>query len=427
MSKLKERLTEIIPKYREEMKYFAKEKSKSKIGEITIGSVFGGMRDLPVLVCDTSEILPEKGLLIRGIAVKELSNKLPEEVLWLLMTGEMASKSEAEDLQEELKTRARNLPNYVFDVLDSIPADSHPMAMLNCSLVALERESLFSKEYSRGIRKEDYWNPTYEDAMNIVAWIPQIAAIVYSKKFRDGKIIPYDFSLDWAGNFANMLGIEDESGEFKNLIRLYTIIHSDNEGGNVSAHTCHCAASSLSNPFFAFAAGLCGLAGPLHGLANQEVLKWILELMNTFGGTPSEEQVAKYAEETLKSGRVIPGYGHSILRVTDPRFEAFFEFGARVCPNDPVYKTVSVVFKVVPEILKKSPKVKDPYPNLDACSGSLLYHFGLKEFSFYTVMFAVSRTLGMASQIVLSRGWGEPIESPKSMTTKWFKEAIAKK
>jgi citrate synthase len=421
MSKLKEKLNKIIPKYREEIKSFVKEKSKAKVGEITIASVFSGMRDLPVLVCDTSEILPNKGLLIRGIPVKELSEKLPEEVLWLLLTGELASNEELKDLQEELKLRAKKLPDYVFKVLDTMPLDSHPMTMLSSAILVLEKESLFSKRYSEGLRKEEYWDPTYEDSLNIVAWVPEIAAYIYRKKFKDGRKIPADYTLDWAGNFANMLGIPDERGEFKKLVRLYMVIHSDNEGGNVSTHACHCASSSLANPFYAFSAGLNGLSGPLHGLANQEVLKWILQVMEKFGGTPTEEQIKEYAEETLKVGKVIPGYGHSILRVTDPRFEAFYEFGKKVCPLDPVYKTVEVVFKVVPEILKKSPKVKDPYPNLDAGSGCLLYHFGMKEFGFYTVMFAVARTIGMASQTILSRGWGEPIESPKSMTTEWFK------
>ncbi|NMB98755.1 MAG: citrate (Si)-synthase, partial [Thermoanaerobaculaceae bacterium] len=371
MSKLKEKLKEIIPQYRDEIKSFVKENSQKTIGDITIGSVFGGMRDLPVLVCDTSEILPDKGLLIRGIPIKELSKKLPEEVLWLLLTGELPSSEELTDFQNELKEREKKIPKYVFSVIDAIPKDSHPMTMLNSAILSMERESLFAKKYNEGIKKEVYWEPVYEDSMNIVAWATEIAAYIYRKKYRDGKRIEPDYSLDWAGNFANMLGIEDKSGEFKNLLRLYAVIHSDNEGGNVSSHTCRCASSSLSNPFYAVSAGLCGLAGPLHGLANQEVVKWILKGIEKYGKTPTEEEIKEYAEETLKSGRIIPGYGHSILRVTDARFEAFFEFGARVCPDDPVYKTVSVVFKVVHEILKKNPKIKDPYPNLDACSGSL--------------------------------------------------------
>jgi citrate synthase len=223
-----------------------------------------------------------------------------------------------------------------------------------------------------------------------------------------------------------MLGIPDPTGEFKNLMRLYMVLHSDHEGGNVSAHTCHCVGSALSDAFYAVSAGLDGLAGPLHGLANQECLAWILETMEKFGGAPTEEQLAKYAQETLDAGKVVPGYGHAVLRITDPRFDAFHAFGARVCPDDPVYQTVARVFKVVPEVLKQVQKIKDPWPNVDAASGCLLYHFGMKEFSYYTVLFSVSRAMGMVSQLVVSRGWGEPIERPKSMPTAWFKAQAAK-
>lgn len=426
MGILKKKLKKIIPQFREDIKAFLNENKEKEIGKITVGSVFGGMRNLPVLFCDTSEILPDKGLLIRGIPIKELSDKLPEDIFWLMLTGELPTKEESKNLRENLNIRAEKIPQYVFDIIDEIPLSSHPMTMLNCAIVSLEKESLFVKQYSEGLRKEDYWEPIYEDSLNLISWVPQIASYIYRRKYGKGEKSSQNFNLDWAGNFAKFLGIDDESGNFIKLLRLYTVIHSDNEGGNVSAHCCHCAGSSLANPYYSIAAGLCGLAGPLHGLANQEVLKWILNLMEEFDGILNEHQVKDYVEKTLKSGKVIPGYGHSILRVTDPRFEAFFEFGEKYCKNDPVYKAVALVFKVVPDILKKNPKIKDPYPNLDACSGALLYHFGLKEFNFYTVMFGVSRIFGMTAQLILSRGFGEPIESPKSMTLKWFIEQITK-
>ncbi len=426
MDRLKERLKKIIPQYREEIKNFLKESGEKIIGNISIRSVYGGMRDLPVLFCDTSEILPEKGLLIRGISVKELSNKLPEEVFFLMLTQNLPDTEEIISLQNELNRRAKLIPDYPFTVIDDIPQDSHPMTMLICAIVSMERESIFVRRYAEGMRKEDYWEAIYEDSLNLVAWVYQIAAYIYRKKFGDGKRIFHDFSFDWAQNFSRLLGIGDWDGNFTKLLRLYTVIHSDNEGGNVSAHSCHCAGSSLANPYYSVAAGLCGLSGPLHGLANQEVLKWLLEAMEKYGGVPSEKQIEDFAEETLKSGKVIPGYGHSILKVIDPRFEAFYEFGEKYCEEDPLFQTVKVVFRVVPEILKKNPKIKDPYPNLDAGSGCLLYHFGIKEFNFYTVFFAVSRIFGITAQLILSRGFGEPIESPKSMTTRWFKEQANK-
>ena len=426
MSKLKETLANQIPAMRNDIKAFVKEHGAKVIGELTIGATFGGMRGLKAMVCDTSEVPPDKGLIIRGIPVKDLTAKLPEEVFWLLLTGKLPSKDELKDLQADLVARAEKLPPYVFQVLDAMPMDSHPMCMLNTGILVLERESEYRKAYDAGVKKDDYWRSTLEDALNIIAWIPEIAAYIYRRKFRNGVRIAPDPKLDWAGNYAHMLGIPDPTGEFKNLMRLYMVLHSDHEGGNVSAHTCHCVGSALSDAFYAVSAGLDGLAGPLHGLANQECLGWILQTMEKFGGAPTEEQLAKYAQETLNAGKVVPGYGHAVLRITDPRFDAFHAFGERVCPNDPVYQTVARVFNVVPEVLKQVQKIKDPWPNVDAHSGCLLYHFGMKEFPYYTVLFSVSRAMGMVSQLVVSRGWGEPIERPKSMPTAWFKAQAAK-
>ncbi|MEJ2368870.1 MAG: citrate (Si)-synthase, partial [Acidobacteriota bacterium] len=390
-----------------------------------IGHAFGGMRGLKAMVCDTSEVPPDKGLIIRGIPIKDLTDKLPEEVYWLLLTGKLPGKDDLADMQADLKARAKKLPSYVFDVLNAMPEDSHPMAMLNSGILCLERESEFRKRYSEGMTKADYWEPTLDDSLNIIAWMPEIAAYVYRKRFNKGGRIAADPNLDLGGNYAHMLGIEDPTGEFKNLMRLYLVLHSDHEGGNVSAHTCHCVGSALSDAFYAVSAGLNGLAGPLHGLANQECLAWILETTEKFGGAPTEDQLAQYAKDTLNSGKVIPGYGHAVLRITDPRFDAFLAFGKRVCPDDPVFKTVSRVFDVVPGILKQIQKIKDPWPNVDAGSGSLLHHFGLREFSYYTVLFSVSRAMGMTSQLVMSRAWGEAIERPKSMPTSWFKKQAA--
>jgi citrate synthase len=426
MSLLKKKLEKTIPAMRNEIKGFVKEHGDKVLGELTIGAAFGGMRGLKAMVCDTSEVPPDKGLIIRGIPVKDLAGKLPEEIWWLLCTGEMPTSEELACLQADLKCRAEHLPQYVFKVLDAMPEDSHPMVMLDTAILVLERESEFRKAYDAGMKKDQYWDPTYEDSMNIVAWIPEIAAYIYRAKFRNGVRIAPNPDLDWAGNYAHMLGIPDPTGEFANLMRLYMVLHSDHEGGNVSAHTCHCVGSALSDPFYAVSAGLNGLAGPLHGLANQECLGWVLQTIEKFGGAPTEEELAKYAQETLDSGKVVPGYGHAVLRITDPRFDAFHAFGARVCPDDPAYQTVARVFTVVPEVLKQVQKIKDPWPNVDAASGCLLYHFGMKEFSYYTVLFSISRAMGMCSQLIMSRGWGEALERPKSMPTSWFKAQAAK-
>uniref|UniRef100_A0A7C4XA64 citrate synthase (unknown stereospecificity) n=1 Tax=candidate division WOR-3 bacterium TaxID=2052148 RepID=A0A7C4XA64_UNCW3 len=422
---IKTKLMTKIPVWREEIKNLVKNYGDKVISEVTVAQVYGGMRGVKALVCDTSEVPPDKGLLIRDIPIAQLKDKLPEEVLFLLFTGELPNKEELHGVKQNLKSRAE-VPDYVWNTLKALPKDSHPMVMFSLAILAMERESLFRKKYTEGLKKEEYWEWTLEDSLNLLAKLPAIAAGIYRMRFNKGPLIKSNPNLDWAGDYANMLGIPDPTGEFKNLMRLYMVLHSDHEGGNVSAHTCHCVGSALSDPYYAVSAGLNGLAGPLHGLANQECLDWLIKVRERFKGVPSDEDLRQFAWDTLNSGKVIPGYGHAVLRITDPRFDAFHQFGARVCPDDEIYQIMAKVFKIVPDVLKEQGKAKDPWPNVDAASGTLLYHFGLTEFEYYTVLFGVSRAMGMCAQLVISRALGEAIERPKSVTTAWIKKYVEK-
>ncbi len=426
MGKLKKRLAELVPVWREEFKTLGKEYAETRISDVTVAQAFGGVRGVKCLVCDTSEVPPDKGLIIRGIPVKELVHQLPEETLYLLLTGEMPDAEALADVQAELKARA-TVPSYVWDVLRAMPKDSHPMAMLNTALLVMERESVFRKRYDEGMKKDAYWEATLEDALDIIAKIPAVAAGVYQIAFKDGKLIDGDSKLDWASNYVHMLGIPDPTGDFAKAMQLYLVLHSDHESGNVSAMTTATVNSALSDLYYSLSAGLNGLAGPLHGLANQECLDWVLKTMEKFGGVPSDEALYQYAEETLKAGRVVPGYGHAVLRVTDPRFDAFLDYGKAHCGDDPVVQTVVKVFDVVPKVLAQVQKIKDPWPNVDAASGCILYHYGLKEFSYYTVLFSVSRALGVAAQAVNNRAVGYPIVRPKSVTTAWIRKTVTAK
>ena len=423
MATLKNKLASLIPAWREEIGALAKAHSNFKISDVSVIQAYGGMRGVKSMVCDTSEVPPDRGLMIRGIPIGELTEKLPEEIFYLLVTGELPDAASLKALQKDLAERSR-VPAYVWKVLEAMPKDSHPMAMFDTGILAMERESVFRKQYTEGMKKTDYWMPTLEDSLNLIAKLPGLAAGVYRLRFKKGDRIPFKKDLDWAGNYARMLGIKDPAGKFADLMRLYMVLHSDHEGGNVSAHTCHCVGSALSDAYYAVSAGLNGLAGPLHGLANQECLGWVLMVHEKFNGVPTDDQLRKYAWDTLNSGKVIPGYGHAVLRITDPRFDAFRAFGLRVMPDDPVFQIVDKVFRIVPEVLKEQGKAKDPWPNVDAGSGGLLYHFGMKEFSYYTVLFSVSRAMGMCSQLIVNRAIGTAIERPKSVTTKWIKAQV---
>lgn len=420
---LKEKLAKQFPQLKAEIGAFVKEHGDKEVSKVTLAQAYGGLRGVKGLVCDTSEVPPDKGLIIRGIELKHITEKLPEEILWLLLTGELPNEAELKDLQKDLRAR-EDVPQYVWNVLDSMPADSHPMAMFNTAILVMQKESKYAKRYSEGMKKDDYWDPTYEDALDIIAKLPAIGAYVYRKRFNKGPRIESDKTADWAKNYVHMLGLPDPNGEFSLMMRLYLTLHCDHEGGNVSAYTAATVSSALSDLYYSLSAGLNGLAGPLHGLANQECLGWVLDTMKKFGGSPTEEQLEKFAQETLESGKVVPGYGHAVLRITDPRYDAFLAFGKKYMPNDPVFQTVERVFNVVPKVLSQVQKIKDPWPNVDAGSGGLLYHYGLTEFSYYTVLFSISRALGICSQGVVARAMGYPITRPKSLPTAAFKKLV---
>lgn len=434
MATLQETLTKKIPQWRSEIASILKDHGDVVISQVTVKQAFGGMRGVKGMICDTSLVEPDKGLIIRGHPLLTIQDKWPEEIFFLLMTGDLPDDTAKRAFQVDLD-RHSDVPGYVWDALKAMPKDSHPMTMFNTAILVMQRESAFAKRYHEGMTKDEYWEPALEDALKIIAVSPIIAAGLYRMRYDKGERIGWTPGLDLGANYAKMLGLPDPEGTFADLMRLYLNFHSDHEGGNVSANTCHTVGSALSDPFYAVSAGLNGLAGPLHGLANQECLAWILETMEKFGGAPSEEQIREYAFETLRAGKVIPGYGHAVLRVTDPRFEGFHQFGSKHMPEDPVFKTVSRVFNVVPKVLEefsaeRVAQGKNPianfWPNVDAGSGSLLYHYGLKEFPYYTVLFSVSRVMGMLAQLVWNRAMGTAITRPKSVQVSWVKAQVAK-
>jgi len=423
---LKEKLAKKVPQLRDETKAIIKEHGEKQISTVNVAQIFGGMRGVKGLICDTSLVEPDTGLIIRGRPIGELTDKLPEEIFYLLLTGELPSKDELKDLQKEYQKRS-GVPQYVWNVLKAMPADSHPMCMLNTGVLVLEYESKFRKRYTEGMNKLEYWDPMFEDCLDLLAKLPELAAGIYRMRFNKGDLVKPKADLDWGSNYAYMMGIKDPKGDFAKLMQLYLTLHCDHEGGNVSAYSCHTVGSALSDIYYSVSAGLDGLAGPLHGLANQECLKFVLEVYEKFNHKcPDNETLKKLAWDLLNSGQVVPGYGHAVLRVTDPRFTAFLAFGKKYMPNDEVFKIVQAIFEVVPVVLKEQGKVKDPWPNVDAGSGALLYHYGVTEFDYYTVLFAVSRAMGLTSQMILNRAVGSAIVRPKSVGTDWIKKTVSK-
>ena len=431
---LHEKIAAQLPEKREHIKKLVKDHGDVVIDEVTLGQVYGGMRDIKALVTDISYVDPAEGIRFRGMSIPEVLAALPKPddvempyvggLYYLLMVGEVPSKEQAQAVEADWAARA-HVPSYVFDMIRAMPKETHPMVLFSQAVLALQSGSQFAKKYHEGLKRDSYWEPALEDSLDLTAKLPVIASFIYSYKYKDGKEPQWNVDLDFGANFAQMMGVADPK-HYADLARLFFIIHSDHESGNVSAHAMHLAGSALSDPFYAFSAALNGLAGPLHGLANQECLGWLLHVYNEFGGVPTREQLHQFAWETLDSGKVIPGYGHGVLRVIDPRFTVQMKFAKDHFPDNDLVRLADMVLDVVPGILKEQGKAKNPAPNVDAISGTLQYYYGVREFDFYTVLFGVGRALGVSANYVWARALGQPLERPKSMTTKMFEEAVLK-
>lgn len=434
MDQLKEKFIAKANALAAEVKDILRENGDLQVDKVTVSQVFGGMRGIKSMVWEPSALDPDEGIRFRGYSITELSKllptadgdeqPLPEGLFWLMLVGEIPTKEEVRWLTDQW-TRRSNVPSYVFRILDAMPIEAHPMSQLSVAVMAMQQTSVFARRYAEGMNRSEYWDATYEDTMNLLARLPRVAAYIYRRTYFNGDHIPPDISLDWAGNFAHMLGVQHE--DFKSLMRLYLTIHADHEGGNASAHATHLVGSTLSDAYLSFAGGMNALAGPLHGLANQEVVKWIFKMMDALGtDNPTEKQIEDYVKSTLSAGQVIPGYGHAVLRKPDPRFMAQREFAERYIKDAGMVETVWKIYKIVPPILQSLGKVSNPWPNVDAHSGALLVHYGMDQYSYYTVLFGVSRAMGVLASLCWSRALGLPLERPKSVTSDWIKQYIAK-
>lgn len=420
---LKTVLKEVIPEKKELLKS-VKAYADKKVSDVTVGQIIGGMRTLKSMVWEGSVLDADEGIRFHGKTIADCQRELPkgtsgtemlpEAMFWLLLTSKVPSTSQVRALSRELAEKSK-LPAHVVSMLKTFDKSVHPMTQLSCAVAALNTESQFAKRYADGLPKSEYWEPTFDDSISLLAKLPRVAATIFDKSAVDMEI---DANQDWAYNFALLLGKPGKENEgFQDLLRLYLALHGDHEGGNVSAHATHLVGSALSDPFLSYAAGLLGLAGPLHGLAAQEVLRWILKMQSHIGENFSDKDVTDYIWSTLKSGQVIPGYGHGVLRKPDPRFKALIDFGnaRKDIASNPTYRLVKKNSEIAPTVLTEHGKTKNPHPNVDSASGVLFHHYGFRDPLYYTVTFGVSRGLGPLAQLIWDRALGMPIERPKSI------------
>ena len=210
-----------------ELKDFIKENGHHVIGQYTIEQVYSGMKGMVGMVTETSKLDPEEGIRFRGYSIPELRDKLPkaqgdteplpEGIFYLMLMGELPSDEDVANVSNQWARRS-NVPKHVFDMLDSLPSNTHPMTQFSMAVMALQTESLFAAAYRKGISKKEYWDPMYEDVMNLIARLPRVAAYIYRRLYKNNVHIEPDPKLDWAANFAHMLGYDDY--DFKRLMRL---------------------------------------------------------------------------------------------------------------------------------------------------------------------------------------------------------------
>jgi len=434
---IQEVLAAQVPQKQADLLALKKEHGDKVLGEVTVDQCIGGARGVKCMLWETSNLDAEEGIRFRGHTIPDCQQILPtfkgpagpengepllESLFWLLLTSEVPTKAEVDGLTADLHQRAASLPSHVVPLLNSLPKDMHPMTQFTIGLNAAQTGSAFAAAYQAGAPKSEYHEHVLEDVLNVVAQLPEIAATIYRNVYFDG-VVSKDESLDYSGNFCRMLGYDDKG--FDELMRLYLCIHTDHEGGNASAHATHLVGSTLSDPYLAYAGGLNALAGPLHGLANQEVLGWIQGIQKQMaheGKEVNAETITQFTWDTLNAKKVIPGYGHAVLRKTDPRYTCQREFALKHMPDDELFKIVSTIYDVMPGILTEHGKTKNPYPNVDSHSGVLLWHYGFTQFQYYTVLFGVSRAVGALSQLYWDRALGLPLERPKSVTPEFIKK-----
>ncbi len=210
-----------------EIKDILKQHGSKKIGEVTLSQIYSGMRGMTGLVTETSLLDPQEGIRFRGYSIPEIQEKLPkapgcseplpEGLFFLMLLGELPEEKDVQELTANWQRRS-HVPNYVFDAIEALPVSTHPMTQFVIAIMALQTESVFAKKYAEGMNKKDYWEAIFDDSMNLIARLPRVAAYIYRRKYKNGDHIQPNGLLDWAGNFAHMLGYKDDI--FHELMRL---------------------------------------------------------------------------------------------------------------------------------------------------------------------------------------------------------------
>lgn len=384
--------------------------------EVTKDSLETGLRGVPVGYCVTSSVDPIKGLTLVGRPIGELANKEPIELIYLLYYGELGSKEQVDHFRNDLNGRAK-LKEETVKAIEALPTSGHAMDMFAAALLLV------------GICEGtgDY----REDCLNVIAKLPHITACVINKHANWGPTPEPKPGLGYIENLIHMLNLPGEkSAELIQAMRLFNAIHYDHSGGNLSTFVGKAVASGLEHMYGSLSAAMSALAGPRHGRANQDSLEFVKGVLEKVGEHAKASDVEKLIRDKLSKNELVFGFGHAVLRVEDARATVCYNYCQKHFPNHPLVKIALLLRTEGSKVLKENPKISDPYPNIDAITGSMLTAAGFPYPEYYTVLFGLSRSVGIAIQIVYERleargGKGTPIVRPlyfyksrKSMTEK---------
>jgi citrate synthase len=366
-----------------------------------------GLRGFPVGTCPISDVDPHLGLSYGGYAIASLADRQPEEVIYLLLHKELPDAARLANFRQELIKNSRLHPE-ILEKLRTLPRHGHPMNWLMSAILLMGMYS-GTGDYAK-------------DCLQVIAQLPEAVAAIFRIRSGWGEPIESKPELGYMENFAYMLGAPAATPELTHLLRVFNILHMDHGGGNLSTFVGKAIASGLEDMYGSLVGAMAGLAGPLHGMANQECLRFLKTVSKEIKDPADEKSVTEYVESLLNSGGVLYGFGHAVLRVEDPRATVQFDLGEQIAPNDPLFRLAVTLRKVGTQALQKRGKVSNPYPNVDAVSGCLLSACGLTDENYYTVLFGLARCVGIAAQIVWERteargGKGIPIVRPSYLYT----------
>ncbi len=372
--------------------------------EITKDNLETGLRGYPVGYCPTSTVDPQKGLFYMGHPISELAGWSPEEVIYLLMHRKAGSALEVKSYFSRLASYG-TLKQETVEAILQLPKQGHPMKLFSAALLIV---GMFENERNYHLACE-----------HVIAKIPQVVALVINHHAGWGKTPPPNPQLGYMENFTAMVNVPGKNPKLLGeAFKLFNVLHYDHGGGNLSTFVGKAVASGLEDMYGSLAASMCALAGSRHGKANQDCLEFIREVLKEVGENATAAKVEKLIRGRLADEKLVFGFGHAVLRFEDPRATVMYDYLKKHFASHPLVKIGLLLRSEGSKVLSENQKISDPHPNVDAISGAMLVTAGFDYPEYFTVLFGLSRAVGIARQIVYERlearqGKGTPIVRPK--------------